>query len=168
MIIDILTLFPEMFDGVINSSIIKRAIEKGIVEIRVHDYRDFSTKQNKRVDDYSYGGGAGMVIEALPVVNCLKTIEGYERAKKLITAPIGYKYDQKKAEELSKEDHVIIICGHYEGIDHRIMNYVDESISIGDYNGNLTGATRYYYSETVPTTSGNYWHYGDDGVPTPW
>lgn len=133
MIIDILTLFPEMFDGVINSSIIKRAIEKGIVEIRVHDYRDFSTKQNKRVDDYSYGGGAGMVIEALPVVNCLKTIEGFENAKKLITAPIGYKYDQKKAEELSKENHVIIICGHYEGIDHRIMNYVDESISIGDY-----------------------------------
>lgn len=133
MIIDILTLFPEMFEGVINSSIIKRATQKEIVEINIHDYREFSTKANKRVDDYSYGGGAGMVIEALPVVNCLKSIEGFASARKLITAPIGYKYDQKKAEELSKDEHIIIICGHYEGIDHRIMNYVDEAISIGDY-----------------------------------
>lgn len=133
MIIDILTLFPEMYEGVINSSIIKRAIQKEIVEIRIHDFREFSTKANKRVDDYSYGGGAGMVIEALPVIKCLESIDGYLSAKKLITLPTGYKYDQKKAIELSKEEHIIIICGHYEGIDHRVMNYVDEAVSIGDY-----------------------------------
>ena len=133
MKIDILTLFPEMYTGVINSSIIKRAKEKGIVEINIHDFREFSSKANKRVDDYSYGGGAGMIIEIAPVVNCLRSISGFENAKKIITAPIGYKYDQKKAEEFSKEDHIIIICGHYEGIDSRVMNYVDEAVSIGDY-----------------------------------
>lgn len=133
MKIDILTLFPEMYTGIINSSIIKRAKEKGIVEINIHDFREFSSKANKRVDDYSYGGGAGMIIEVSPVVNCLRSINGFEKAKKIITAPVGYKYDQKKAIELSKEKHIIIVCGHYEGIDSRIMNYVDEAVSIGDY-----------------------------------
>ena len=133
MKIDILTLFPEMFHGIINSSIISRAVEGEIVEINIHDFRDFSTKNNKRVDDYSYGGGAGMVIEVAPVVNCLKTIEGYKEARKIITLPTGSVYNQKKAEELSKDKHIVIICGHYEGIDERIMNYVDEAISIGDF-----------------------------------
>ena len=133
MIIDILTLFPEMFTGILNSSIISRAINNGSVQINVHDFRSFSTKGNNRVDDYSYGGGAGMIIEVNPVVSCLRTIKGYEQAKKLITIPVGTKYDQKKAESLSEEKHIIIICGHYEGIDDRIMNYVDEGISIGDY-----------------------------------
>ena len=133
MKIDILTLFPEMFTGIINSSIIARAINNGSVEINVHDFRSFSTKNNNRVDDYSYGGGAGMIIEVNPVVSCLRTIEGFESAKKLITVPTGYKYNQEKAQELSNEKHIIIVCGHYEGIDHRIMNYVDEGVSIGDY-----------------------------------
>ena len=133
MIIDILTLFPEMFEGVINSSIIKKVIEKGLVTINLHDYREFSTKQNKRVDDYSYGGGAGMIIEVAPVVNCLRSISGFESARKIITLPTGEKYNQKKAEKLKEEKHIVIICGHYEGIDDRIMNYVDEAISIGDF-----------------------------------
>ena len=133
MIIDILTLFPEMFDGVINSSIIKRATTKGVVTINLHDYREFSSKQNKRVDDYSYGGGAGMVIEVEPVVNCLKSIEGYKTAKKLITAPVGKTFNQNKAMSLKEEDHIIIVCGHYEGIDERVMDYVDEAVSIGDF-----------------------------------
>ena len=133
MKIDILTLFPEMFYGIINSSIISRAVDGEIVEINIHDFREFSTKNNKRVDDYSYGGGAGMVIEVAPVVNCLRTIEGFKDAKKIITLPTGEVYNQNKAIELSKEKHIVIICGHYEGIDERIMNYVDEAISIGDF-----------------------------------
>lgn len=133
MRIDILTLFPDAINGVINTSILKRAIDKGTIEIFVHDYREYSSKKNKRVDDYSYGGGAGMVIEVQPIIDCLRNIPDYNSAYKIITAPIGTVYQQKKALELSKKEHIIIICGHYEGIDHRIMDYVDEAISIGDY-----------------------------------
>lgn len=133
MRIDILTLFPEMIYGVINSSISKRAIENELIEVYVHDYREFSNKANKRVDDYSYGGGAGMIIEVQPIVDCLRSIPGYEKAYKVITTPTAKVYNQEKAKALSKIDHLIIICGHYEGIDHRIMDYVDEGISIGDY-----------------------------------
>lgn len=132
MIIDILTLFPEMFSS-LNSSIIKRASEEGIVQIRVYDYREYTTKKSKRVDDYSYGGGAGMIIEAEPIVNCLRSIDGYETAHKVITSPIGKTYNQTKAEQLAKLAHLIIVCGHYEGIDYRVNSYVDEEISIGDY-----------------------------------
>ena len=132
MIIDVLTLFPEMF-SVLNSSIIKRAVDKETTLIRIHDFREFSKKKSRRVDDYSYGGGAGMIIEVEPVVNCLRSITDYESAKKIITTPIGKTYNQAKAKQLSKEDHIIIICGHYEGIDDRINEYVDEEISIGDY-----------------------------------
>lgn len=133
MIIDILTLFPEAITPYLNSSIIKRAIDSNIVTINVHDYREFSRKPNKRVDDYSYGGGAGMIIEPTPIVDCLRSIDGYDKAYKLITNPCGKVYNQKKAYKLSKLDHIIIVCGHYEGIDDRIMDYVDEAISIGDY-----------------------------------
>lgn len=133
MRIDILTLFPEMIYGVINSSISKRAIENDLIEVYVYDYREFSNKPNKRVDDYSYGGGAGMIIEVQPIVDCLRSIPGYEKAYKVITTPVAKTYNQQKAKELSKIDHLIIICGHYEGIDHRIMDYIDEGISIGDY-----------------------------------
>jgi tRNA (guanine37-N1)-methyltransferase len=130
--IDILTLFPEMFTG-LNSSILKRAIEAEITEIRVHDFREYSDKKNKRVDDYSYGGGAGMIIGVQPIVSCLRSIEGFENAHKIITTPVGKTYSQNKAWELSKKDHLIIVCGHYEGIDYRIRDYIDEEVSIGDY-----------------------------------
>lgn len=133
MNITILTLFPEEFEGIINSSIIKRAIQNEIVSIKIIDYREYSNKKNKRVDDYSYGGGAGMIIEAQPIVDALKSISGYEQIHKIITSPVGTTYNQKKAIQLSKLDNLIIVCGHYEGIDHRIMDYVDEAISIGDY-----------------------------------
>lgn len=132
MRIDILTLFPEMF-STFDTSIIKRAIDGGDVEIHIHDYREYSPKKNKRVDDYSYGGGAGMVIEVEPIVNCLRSIPNYEVSKKIITNPVGKTYNQAYARELANEDHLIIVCGHYEGIDDRINNYVDEAISIGDY-----------------------------------
>lgn len=133
MIIDILTIFPEMFKGIINSSIIKRTIEKELVTINLHDFRDFTTNKHKKVDDTIYGGGAGMLVMCQPIVDCLKSIEGYKDAYKIITSAQGTKYNQTKAKALSNEKHIIIICGHYEGIDNRILNYVDEEISIGDY-----------------------------------
>lgn len=133
MIIDILTLFPEAIYGVINTSILKRAIDSKLLTINIIDYRTYSKRKNKRVDDYSYGGGAGMIIEPQPIVDALSSIDGYQKARKIITSPVGRVFSQKVATELSKEEHLIIVCGHYEGIDERIMNYVDEAISIGDY-----------------------------------
>ena len=133
MKIDILTLFPEIIDSYINSSIIKRAKENGLVQINVHDFRTFATNKTHHVDDYSYGGGAGMIIEVKPIVECLKSIEGYEQAYKVLTSPVGKVYNQEMAEKLSKLDHIIIVCGHYEGIDDRISYYIDDKISIGDY-----------------------------------
>ena len=133
MKIDIVTIFPEMFEGILNNSIIKRAIEKGLASINVHDFRLYSKDKHQKVDDTTYGGGNGMLIACDPIVSCLKDIDGYKDALKLITAPTGNVLNEKKAYELSKLDHIIIVCGHYEGIDERINNYVDEEISIGDY-----------------------------------
>ncbi len=133
MIIDILTIFPEMFEGIINSSIIKRAIDKKLVTINVHDFRSFSANKHHNVDDTIYGGGAGMLVMCQPVIDCLKSIDGYQKAYKIITSAQGTKYNQVKAEELSEKNHIIIVCGHYEGIDNRVLNYIDEEISIGDY-----------------------------------
>ena len=159
MRIDILTLFPEMFTGIINSSISKRAIDDGAVSVYVHDFREFSSKANKRVDDYSYGGGAGMIIEVQPIVDCLRSIPGYEKAYKVITTAQAKTYNQKKAESLSKIEHLIIICGHYEGVDYRIMDYVDEGISIGDYilTGGEPAAITIYDSiiRLLPNVLGN-------------
>ena len=133
MIIDILTIFPEMFEGILQHSIVKRSIEKGIVEIHVHDFRVFSQNKHKKVDDYSYGGGAGMILSLQPIVDCLRSLPQINQAHKIITSPIGKTYTQAKAKELSMVEHLVIICGHYEGVDDRITSYVDEEISIGDY-----------------------------------
>ena len=133
MKIDILSLFPEMFEGVLASSIIKRAIEKGIVEVRVIDYRSYSLDKHHKVDDTIYGGGAGMLISVEPIVRCLSDIEGISEAYKIITSPTGKVFNQAKAKELARLDHLVIVCGHYEGIDARINNYIDEEVSIGDY-----------------------------------
>lgn len=133
MRIDILTLFPEMYSGVLNSSILKRAIESQKVSINIHDFREYSKNKHKKVDDYSYGGGAGMLIGLEPIVECLKTIPNLATARKIITSPQGLEFTQNKAVELSNLDHIVIVCGHYEGIDERILNYVDEEISIGDF-----------------------------------
>jgi tRNA (guanine37-N1)-methyltransferase len=159
MIIDILTLFPDAILGVINTSILKRAIDNNAITINVIDYREYSNKKNKRVDDYSYGGGAGMIIEPQPIVDAIKDIKGYKEAHKIITSPIGRTFNQKVATELSEKEHIIIVCGHYEGIDERIMNYVDEAISVGDYI--LTGgeiaalAICDSVSRLVPSVLGN-------------
>ena len=130
---DILTLFPEMIEGMLNQSILKRAIEKKIIEVNIINFRDFSTTKHSTVDDYAYGGGAGMLISVEPIHLAMKTIPNIDKAYKILTSPSGNVYNQNKAEKLSKLDHIVIVCGHYEGIDNRILDYIDEEISIGDY-----------------------------------
>lgn len=133
MKIDILTLFPEMFLP-IQTSIIGRAQENGLIDINLINYRDYSKDRLKHVDDTPYGGGAGMVIKPEPIYDAYKDIEGHESSKVIYMSPKGKLFNQEKAKELSKEDHLIILCGHYEGVDERIIEeIVDEEISIGDY-----------------------------------
>lgn len=132
MKIDIITLFPSMFEGIINESIIKRAIEKKQVEINIHNLRDYTKDKNKKVDDYAFGGGKGMVLMPEPVYNALEALKTKD-AKIIMLTPQGTKYNQKKAYELANEKHLILLCGHYEGFDERIRSFVDEEISVGDY-----------------------------------
>ena len=132
MKIDVLTLFPEMFEP-LKTSIIGKAIEKNIIEINLINIRDFSKDKHKKVDDTPYGGGAGMVIRPDVVYDAYKSV--YDKnAKVIYLSPQGKVLDQKKVENLSLENHLIILCGHYEGIDQRVLDeIVDEEISIGDY-----------------------------------
>lgn len=132
MKIDILTLFPEMFDGFINTSIIKRAIEKEKVTINLINFRDYSPLNNKQVDDTPYGGGSGMILRCEPIFECLDSIDTSE-AYIILLSPEGTKYKQSVAKRLLEHKHLIIICGHYEGFDERIKTRVNEVISIGDY-----------------------------------
>ena len=129
---DVLTLFPEMFEP-LNSSIIGRAKEKNLIEINLINIRDFSKDKHKKVDDTPYGGGAGMVMMPDVVYDAYKSVEDIN-AKVIYMSPQGKKLTQKKVEELAKQEHLIILCGHYEGIDQRVIDkIVDEEISIGDY-----------------------------------
>lgn len=130
--IDILTLFPEMFD-VFNYSIIGRAREKNIVTINTHNIRDYSLNKHKKTDDYPYGGGAGMVMTPQPIVDCIKKVKETNKGKVIFMGPKGKKFTQNVAKDISKEDEIIILCGHYEGIDERIYKYIDEEISLGDF-----------------------------------
>ena len=130
--IDILTLFPSFFEGILNESIIKRAIDKNCVEINIINFRDYSPLTNKQVDDTPYGGGAGMLLRCEPIFLTIDEIKK-EDSHVILLSPEGSIYNQKKAIELKKYKHLIIICGHYEGFDERIKSQVDEIISIGDY-----------------------------------
>lgn len=132
MRIDILSIFPHMFDGFLNESIIKRAIQKKIVEIKIHDFREFSKDPHKKVDDYQFGGGAGMILMPEPIYDCVESIRDDDSYIILMT-PQGVSYNQKKANELKLKKHLIIICGHYEGFDERIRALADLEVSIGDY-----------------------------------
>ena len=132
MKIDILTLFPEMFES-LKQSIIGKAIEKNLVEINLINIRDFSKDKHKKVDDTPYGGGAGMVIKPDVVYDAFSSIKK-ENTRTIYLSPQGNVLKQSKVKELSKEKHLILICGHYEGIDQRVIDeIVDEEISIGDY-----------------------------------
>lgn len=132
MKIKILTLFPDMFTGFIEESIIKRAIEKGVVEVSLVDIREYSLDKHKHVDDTPCGGGAGMVMAVDVVDRCIKANTSSNSHIVMMT-PQGETYNQKKALELSKLDELVILCGHYEGFDERIRSYVDEEVSIGDF-----------------------------------
>ncbi len=132
MKIDILTLFPSMFENFINESIIKRAIEKKKVEINIINIRDYSPYSNHQVDDYAYGGGSGMIMMCEPVFNAVESIRTSDSYVILMT-PRGNTFKQSNAEILKNKKHIIIICGHYEGFDERIYSLADEEISIGDY-----------------------------------
>lgn len=136
MKIDILTLFPEMFTGVFGSSILKKAQEKEAVQLRVVNFRDFSTNKHNSVDDYPYGGGAGMVLTPQPIFDAVEelTKETEKKPRVVLMCPQGERFTQKKAEELAEEEHLIFVCGHYEGYDERIREHiVTDEISIGDY-----------------------------------
>ncbi len=132
MRIDILTLFPSMFDGVFSESIIKRAKEEGHVQINLVDFRQFSNDSHNKVDDTPYGGGAGMVLTCQPIFDCVKSLKTEDSLVILLT-PDGELYKESLAYDLASKKHLIIICGHYEGFDERIRSICDLELSIGDY-----------------------------------
>ncbi|WP_127499268.1 tRNA (guanosine(37)-N1)-methyltransferase TrmD [Paenibacillus glycanilyticus] len=138
MRIDVLTLFPEMFDGVFGASILGKAKDKGIVSLEAINFREYSNNKHNTVDDYPYGGGGGMVLKPEPVFAAVEDLmakkESGARPRVILMCPQGESFTQKKAEELAKEEHLVLICGHYEGYDERIREHlVTDELSIGDY-----------------------------------
>lgn len=132
MKIDVLTLFPNMFDGFLSESIIKRAIENKYVEINIHNIRDYSKDKHKKVDDYGFGGGAGMVLMPQPIFDAVDALKEADSFVILLT-PQGKQYNQSLAYQLTNKKHIILICGHYEGFDERIRTLADLELSIGDF-----------------------------------
>ncbi|OAS15013.1 tRNA (guanosine(37)-N1)-methyltransferase TrmD [Paenibacillus oryzisoli] len=141
MRVDVLTLFPEMFEGVFSSSILGKAREKGIVSLSTVNFRDYSTNKHNTVDDYPYGGGGGMVLKPEPIFGAVEDLPTHQTAEGVVVkprvillCPQGETFTQKKAEELAGEEHLVFICGHYEGYDERIRQYlVTDELSVGDY-----------------------------------
>lgn len=132
MKITILTLFPEMFDGFLTNSIIKRAIGKEVVEVKIVNIRDYTKDKYGRVDTPPIGGGAGLIMKCQPIVDALNDVSK-PNSKKILLSPRGTQYSQQIAINLAKEEDIVLLCGHYEGIDERVNDYVDELVSIGDY-----------------------------------
>lgn len=128
-----LTLFPDMYEGVLGASILKRAKDKGIVDYHMVNFRDFSNDKHNKVDDYPYGGGAGMVLKPEPVFDAMDSLEIDGSKRVVLMCPQGRPFDQKMAEELAEEDNIVFINGHYEGYDERIRSLVTDEVSIGDY-----------------------------------
>ena len=135
MRIDILSLFPEMFAGPLSSSIIGKAREKNILDIQITNFRDFTNDRQNHVDDYPYGGGAGMLLQAQPIFDALDHIKQTEpeTGRVILLDPAGRIFDQKAAAQLAKEEHLTFICGHYEGYDERIKKRVTDEFSLGDF-----------------------------------
>ncbi len=138
MQIDVITIFPQMLEGIIKESILKRAQQKNIVKINIHNLRDFALDKHSIVDDYSYGGGAGMVLKPEPIFRAVEKIVGSRKGKRrahiILLTPQGQTFNQAKAKELSQEEHLLFVCGHYEGVDERVKeNLITDEISIGDY-----------------------------------
>ena len=135
MRIDIITVLPQLLDGPLNHSIVKRASEKGLVEIHVHDLRNFSLDKHRRVDDYAFGGDAGMVMSIEPIQRAITHLSSQRSYDEVIyTSPDGNRYNQQEANRLATVDNIIILCGHYKGVDQRIRDHlITREISIGDY-----------------------------------
>jgi len=134
MRIDVITIFPEMFGPILNESIVKRAQAKKKVSIKIHDLREYTEDKHKKVDDRPFGGGPGMVMMAQPIYDAVKKIKGRRKAKVILLCPTGKTLKQSAAKKYAKERNLILICGHYEGIDDRLHDLViDERLSIGDY-----------------------------------
>ena len=131
---DVITIFPEMFAPVVDTSILKRAQQKKKVKIRIHDLRDYTTDKHRKVDDRPFGGGPGMVMSPQPIFDAVKKIKGRKKATVILTCAGGKPFTQSVARQMTKWRNIILICGHYEGVDERVRAHlVDESISIGDY-----------------------------------
>lgn len=136
MRIDVLTLFPRMFEGPLTESILGKAIEKNLLDVHVSNFRDFSTNKHQQVDDYPYGGGAGMLLKVQPIHDALNAIQkesGKTSQRIVLLDPAGKPFNQKMAEEFAEEEHLVFICGHYEGYDERIRSLVTDEVSLGDY-----------------------------------
>ncbi len=136
MRIDVLTLFPRMFEGPLTESILGKAIEKNILDVHVSNFRDFSTNKHQQVDDYPYGGGAGMLLKVQPIHDGIKALQadsGNSNQRIILLDPAGKPFNQTMAEEFSKEEHLVFVCGHYEGYDERIRDLVTDEVSLGDY-----------------------------------
>lgn len=133
MRIDILTLFPEMFDCVLSASMLGRAQANGLIDIRVHNIRDYTDNKHRKADDYPFGGGAGLVMMAQPIYDCMSAVLDGGSAHRILMTPRGRTLNQKIAKELSQNDRIVLLCGHYEGVDERVMEIIDDEISIGDY-----------------------------------
>ncbi|MFN0116840.1 MAG: tRNA (guanosine(37)-N1)-methyltransferase TrmD [Elusimicrobiota bacterium] len=137
VIFDVVTLFPRMFEGPMTESIIRKAQKEGLIEVRVHNLRQWSIdSRHSKVDDRPFGGGAGMVIQAEPIYRAIKDLGGLKKKNKpwvVYLSPQGTRFSQDLGEKIAKKQHVLFICGHYEGIDERVMEFIDQEISIGDY-----------------------------------
>jgi tRNA (guanine37-N1)-methyltransferase len=135
MRIDILTIFPEIFAGPFDHSIMKRAVTKGLAEVHIHNIRDFAVSKHKNVDDYAYGGGAGMVMMIQPIADCITWLKDQRHYDEIIfLTPDGQQFDQKVANSLSLKENILLLCGHYKGIDERIReHFITMEISIGDF-----------------------------------
>ncbi|CAM3048999.1 tRNA (guanosine(37)-N1)-methyltransferase TrmD [Staphylococcus argensis] len=167
MRIDYLTLFPEMFEGVLNHSILKRAQDKGMLNANTVNFRDYAENKHNQVDDYPFGGGQGMVLKPEPIFNALESLQQTAETRVVLMCPQGEPFTQEKAQELSEAEHIVFICGHYEGYDERIREHlVTDEISIGDYV--LTGGELPAMTMTdaivrlIPGVLGNQQSHEDD------
>jgi tRNA (guanine37-N1)-methyltransferase len=133
VVINVLTLFPEVFHGFIHSSILKRACDRGLLQINLVNFRNWSEDKHLKVDDYPFGGGPGMVLKPEPLFRCLESLGAAAMARVILLSPQGETLKQAKAEELARAEEITILCGHYEGIDERVRRLATEEISIGDY-----------------------------------
>jgi tRNA (guanine37-N1)-methyltransferase len=160
---NIITIFPEIFNSYINEGMIKRAQKDKIIKIKAHNLRDWTTDKHKTVDDSPYGGGAGMIIKAEPIIKAIKKIAGNKKSKKhkiILLSAKGKTWNQEMARKYSKLDNIVFVCGRYEGVDERVLNFIDEEISIGDYvlTGGELGALIMIDSITrlLPGVLGNF------------